>query len=186
MTRVVVTDVVLEVEADVLSGPVSEAAVLRELANCLAQQGFVVNVLHEIDPPLPRPGDVSTRTQHRRPAGRLLPLGTTQAAGRPGGNLPRHRSEEAPMLWVGGPYAGVRPPGRLLEDGLLIGSDPECDLVLSGIEPVQAQVRHEDGTWLVRVVAGVTRVDGIPVVGQVLRDGAVVEMGTHRLHYLES
>ena len=185
MTRVVVTDVVFEVEGDGPPGRIGDAALLRELVDCLAEQGIVVLVLHDLDPPLPRPGDVSTRDWQRRLAGRPRPLGSTWGAGRPVGNLAR-TDQRRPMLWAGEVFAGVRPPGRLLEDGLLIGSDPECDLVLPGIEPVQAQVRHERGAWLVHAIAGVTRVDGVPVVAQVLGEGSTIQLGQHRLTYLEA
>ncbi|WP_341925605.1 FHA domain-containing protein [Nocardioides psychrotolerans] len=71
-----------------------------------------------------------------------------------------------------------------LEDGMLIGSDPGCDLVLAGLEPVHARIVHDDrDEWVIKAIEGITRVHGAPVVAQILRTGARVELGSHRLAY---
>lgn len=87
-----------------------------------------------------------------------------------------------PALEAVGP--GQRQPIFWLEHGMLIGSDPGCDLVLPGLEPVHARIVHDErDEWVIKAVEGVTRVHGAPVVAQILRTGARVDLGPHRLAY---
>lgn len=73
---------------------------------------------------------------------------------------------------------------RLHTDDVTIGSDPGCDVVLSGLEAVHARLRHdEDDEWVVDAAAGVTRVHGGPVTSQRLRTGSVIQVGDHRLAF---
>jgi len=62
-----------------------------------------------------------------------------------------------------------------------IGSDQGCDIVLDGLEPVQAEVRHDqdDEYVLVRTDGRpvATRVNGAPVDRSLLRTAARVEVG---------
>ena len=71
-----------------------------------------------------------------------------------------------------------------LHDGLSLGSGPDADVRLPGLQPVHAVLRHdEDDEWVVEAVAGVTRVHGAPVVRQLLRTGARVNVGPHHLAF---
>ena len=80
---------------------------------------------------------------------------------------------------------GERTPVYWLHDGMTIGSDPGNDVVLPGLEPQHARVVHDEADeWVVLSVAGVTRVHGAPVVRQILRTGARVELGDHALAYV--
>lgn len=69
-----------------------------------------------------------------------------------------------------------------LHDGMTIGSHPGCSIVLSGLAPVQARLRHDErDEWVVDAVSGVTRVHGAAVVSQILRTGTRVDVGGHSL-----
>lgn len=73
-------------------------------------------------------------------------------------------------------------PVHRLRDGMTIGSDPGCSIVLSGLAPVHARVRHDErDEWVVDAVAGVTRVHGAAVRSQILRTGSRVDVGSHSL-----
>jgi len=122
------------------------------------------------------------------PPGTVLPLfptmsrlarravGTTHDPARGGG------ARLVPVVEAVG--AGERQPNFWLTHGMLIGSDPGCDLVLPGLEPVHARIVHDErDEWVIKAVEGVTRVHGAPVVAQILRTGTRVELGTHRLAY---
>lgn len=82
-------------------------------------------------------------------------------------------------------WGNERPPVHWLAAEFTIGSSPECDLVLSGLAPHHASVRHrtEDDEYVVVAADGVTRVHGAPVDQQVLRTGARLEVGSHTLVY---
>lgn len=65
-------------------------------------------------------------------------------------------------------------------DVTTIGSDVDCDIRLSGLEPVHAEIRHDadDEFVLVRVGRpGSTRVHGAPVDTARLRTGSRVDVG---------
>lgn len=69
-----------------------------------------------------------------------------------------------------------------LHDGMTIGSDAGCSIVLPGLAPVQARLRHDErDEWVVDAVSGVTRVHGAAVVSQILRTGTRVDVGVHSL-----
>ncbi len=79
---------------------------------------------------------------------------------------------------------GERSPVFWLHDGLSLGSDPSNDVCLPGLAPRHARIVHDDADeWLVVAVEGVTRVHGAPVVRQILRTGARVEIGPYALAY---
>lgn len=81
-------------------------------------------------------------------------------------------------------WPGERAPVYRLRDQMTLGSHPSCDVVLDGLEPVHARIRHDDiDEWVIDEVGGVTRVHGAPVVSQLLRTGARVELGEHQLAY---
>lgn len=69
----------------------------------------------------------------------------------------------------------------------LIGSAPECDIRLDGLEPVHAVVRHDEADELVlhdRSAAGTTLVNGAPARrGRILRTGSRVSVGEWTLAY---
>ena len=71
-----------------------------------------------------------------------------------------------------------------LSDGMTIGSGSECDVRLPDLEQVHAVIRHdEEDEWVIRALAGVTRVHGVAVVSQILRTGARVDLGPHTFGY---
>lgn len=85
---------------------------------------------------------------------------------------------------------------RLPESGALIhplrsssttiGSDPSCDIQLSGLAPLHAVVEHDAHDELVihdRAGLRTTRVNGVPVERRVLRTGARIEVGNWILAY---
>ena len=79
---------------------------------------------------------------------------------------------------------GERSPIFWLSDGMTIGSDPSNDVCLPGLEAQHARIVHDDADeWVVVAVEGVTRVHGAPVVRQILRTGARVELGPYVLAY---
>lgn len=65
-----------------------------------------------------------------------------------------------------------------------IGSHPDCDLVLPGLQDHHATVQHDDADeYVVLAHAADVRVHGAPVTRQVLRSGSRVEVGEHVLAY---
>lgn len=75
---------------------------------------------------------------------------------------------------------------RLRDDVTTLGSSPDCDIRLPGLEPVHAEIRHndQDEFVLVRIAdAAVTRVYGAPVDSAILRTGSGVDLGSWRLSY---
>lgn len=67
-----------------------------------------------------------------------------------------------------------------------IGSAPDCDIRLPGLAPRHAEVRHDsrDEYVLVRLSgAGVTRVNGAPVVTSVLRTASRLQLGEWTLSF---
>ena len=66
----------------------------------------------------------------------------------------------------------------LQSDCTTIGSDAECDIVLAGLAPFHAEVRHDDSDEFVVVARdGEVRVHGEPTTRRVLRTSARVELG---------
>jgi hypothetical protein len=97
-----------------------------------------------------------------------------------GGGLPRLVLEKE-HLW-----AGERQPIFWLGDGTTtIGSGPDCDVRLPGLEAEHAVVhRTDDDEFVVEPVAGDTHVHGARYGGRiVLRTGARIEVGPHVLAY---
>ena len=79
-------------------------------------------------------------------------------------------------------WAGERPPVYRLTERATIGSDPTCDIRLTGLEPLHAVVDHDDrDEYVVTAVDGVVRVHGAAIERQMLRTGTRVEVGTHCL-----
>ncbi len=74
---------------------------------------------------------------------------------------------------------------RLRADVTSIGAGPDCDIRLPGLEPLHAEIRHDDGDEfvLVRIGGGDTRVNGAPVDRAVLRTASRVEVGTWTLSF---
>lgn len=76
-----------------------------------------------------------------------------------------------------------------LKPGTTIGSAPECDLQLAGIDPVQAEVRRddEDEYLLVPVGTSPTVVNGRPVTGeQLMRTGTRIQLGRWTVSYFRA
>ncbi|TIC81334.1 hypothetical protein E8D34_18245 [Nocardioides sp. GY 10113] len=83
------------------------------------------------------------------------------------------------MVWP-----GDRQPIFWLTERVVLGSGPEADIRLPGLEPVHAVIEHDDrDEYVVTAVAGVTRVHGARVARTLLRTGARLEVGDHRLVY---
>jgi len=81
-------------------------------------------------------------------------------------------------------WVGERQPVYWLGEETVIGSDPGCDVVLPGLAPRHAVVRHEeDDEFVVATLEGPTRVHGGLVDRQMLRTGSRVSVGSHRLVY---
>lgn len=75
-----------------------------------------------------------------------------------------------------------RPPTYWLGETTVIGSDPDCDVVLAGLEPRHAVIDHVEGDeYVVTASGGDTRVHGAGALGQVLRTGARLDLGDHVL-----
>lgn len=72
----------------------------------------------------------------------------------------------------------------LEEDMVSIGGTPDSDIVLAGLEPLHAEVVHDEADeFVVRARGGVVRVGGAPVESQVLRSGARVQVGRWTLAF---
>lgn len=68
----------------------------------------------------------------------------------------------------------------LRKDVTTIGGDAGCDIVLPGLDPVHAEVRHDEADEFVLVRTsrpGATRVNGAPVNRSVLRTATRIEVG---------
>jgi len=109
-----------------------------------------------------------------------MPVTTTHGA--PGAGEPR-------LVGVPGaaPWPGDRQPVfSLTHGGTTIGSDPCCDVVLTGLDPVQGEVRwtHEDEFVFVhRGSTMPSRVNGERVRERLLRTGSRVQLGSWTFTY---
>ena len=115
----------------------------------------------------------------------LAPTFQRRVRRRPGTTHDPHRGGGARLVLVReAVWPGERQPIFWLTEGLTIGSDPGCDVVLPGLAPLHARLVHDDADeWVVSAVDGVTRVHGAPVGAAVLRTGARVDLGPHHLVY---
>jgi hypothetical protein len=94
-----------------------------------------------------------------------------------------------PRLVVPADPAATPPRSRRvhqLADRIVVGSDPSCDIVLSGLAPHHAVVRRTpDDEFVVTPLDGAARVDGAPVVTDgLLRTGRRVQLGSWTLTYV--
>jgi hypothetical protein len=82
-------------------------------------------------------------------------------------------------------WAGERQPIFWLRDGdTTIGSASTCDIVLPGLDPLHATVRHDErDEYVLSSPTALTRVHGARVREQVLRTGARVDLGRWQLVY---
>lgn len=74
----------------------------------------------------------------------------------------------------------------LRDDVTTIGSGADCDIRLSGLEPLHAEIRHDDDDEFVLSRIGSTaetRVHGAPVQSAILRTGSVIDLGETRLTF---
>ena len=82
-----------------------------------------------------------------------------------------------------GPYprVGDRPRVFVLRDDITtIGTGPDCDIRLPGLEPLHAEIRHDDEDEFVLQRMGTTadtRVHGVPVESAILRTGCGIDLG---------
>lgn len=116
-------------------------------------------------------------TMARRPRG---PVTTTHDPDRGG----------SPRLILGlGPYAWAdeRPTEFMLRDDVTtIGSGPECDIQLSGLELLHAEIRHDEADEFVLTRIGSTadtRVRGAPVQSAILRTGCGITLDEWHLSF---
>ncbi len=99
-----------------------------------------------------------------------------------GGGNPR-------LIMAPGPYPRLGDPQEVfaLRDKVTtIGSAPDCDITLDGLEPLHAEVRHDgmDEFVLVRVASpGSTRVNGARVDSALLRTGSGIELNEWRMSF---
>ncbi len=86
----------------------------------------------------------------------------------------------------GAPSGDDRQVFALRPDSTTIGSSPDCDIVLDGLAPFHAEVRHDaDDEYVVvrRVAPGGVRVNGEPVAARILRTGSRLGVGAWTLTY---
>ncbi len=108
------------------------------------------------------------------------PVTTTHAA--PGAGNPR-------LILAPSPYPTPDEAQRAfpLRMGVTtIGSDPGCDIVLAGLEPVHAEVRHDENDEYVLVALagpGETRVNGDLVTSALLRTASRIRLGQRTLSF---
>ena len=82
-----------------------------------------------------------------------------------------------------GPYprVGERPHVFMLRDDVTtIGTGADCDIRLPGLEPMHAEIRHDDEDEFVLKRIGIaadTRVHGAPVQSAILRTGCGIDLG---------
>lgn len=110
----------------------------------------------------PRPPVTTTHDPHRGGNPRLIvPLG--QYA----------RQEDRPQVFP------------LRDDVTTIGGGHDCDIWLPGLEPLHAEIRHddEDEFVLVRIGTGSIRVHGAAVESAILRTGSGIDLGRWHLSY---
>jgi hypothetical protein len=109
-----------------------------------------------------------------------MPVTTTHAA--PGAGNPR-------LILAPSPHPLPDEPQHVfpLRAGITtIGSDPSCDIVLPGLEPVHAEVRHDEYDEFVLVAGSVTgsvRVNGAVVARSLLRTAFRVRLGAHTMSF---
>jgi len=119
------------------------------------------------------------------PTFRVQPRRVTTTHDAAGGGRPR-------LLFSAGPasYAGQSVRSFYLRPGVTtIGSGPDCDLQLSGMDELQAEVRRNDDDEYVLVARSSpdsTRLNGRPVTDGVLRTGSRIELGTRTMSYFRS
>lgn len=79
-------------------------------------------------------------------------------------------------------WAGERLPSYRLRERTTIGSAPDCDICLPGLEPQHAVIEHDHrDEYVVTALDGSTSVHGMRVEQQLLRTGSRLEVGEHRL-----
>ncbi|MGI8612419.1 MAG: FHA domain-containing protein [Nocardioidaceae bacterium] len=101
-----------------------------------------------------------------------------------------HRGGNPRLIMPLGPYP--RLDDRLTvfplrDDVTTIGGGIDCDIRLPGLEPLHAEIRHDDQDEfvLVRIGSGASpRVHGAPVETAILRTGSRVDLGPWQLSYL--
>jgi FHA domain len=85
------------------------------------------------------------------------------------------------------PREGDRPTVfQLLDDVTTIGAGADCDIRLPGLEPLHAEIRHDDEEEFVLKQIGSTtdtRVHGAPVQSAILRTGCGVDLGEWHLPF---
>jgi hypothetical protein len=83
-----------------------------------------------------------------------------------------------------GDWLGRQPAFRLRRDVVTIGSDEQCNVCLPGLEPVHAEVHHdEDDEFFVVATGGDVRVNGERVPRQLLRTASRVGVGPWTLTF---
>lgn len=101
-----------------------------------------------------------------------------------------HRGGNPRLLLAVGPYPRADDRQQVFElrgDVTTIGGGAECDIRLLGLEPLQAEVRHDhkDDFVLVRIAsAGSTKVFGRQIDTAVLRTGCGIDLGNWHLSYV--
>lgn len=122
----------------------------------------------------------------------LTPIAPTMARRRRHHVTTTHASDRGgnPRLIVPlGPYprASDRPRVFMLRnDVTTIGAGPDCDIRLPGLQPLHAEIRHDDEDEFVlhRIEpAADTRVHGVPVQSAILRTGSGIDLGELHLSF---
>ena len=122
----------------------------------------------------------------------LTPIAPTMA-GRPGRRVttthdPDRGGNPRLILPLGAyPREGDRPTVFPLRDDVTtIGSGADCDIRLAGLEPLHAEIRHDDEDEFVLTRIGSTaetRVHGAPVHSAILRTGSGIDLGERHLTF---
>ena len=100
-----------------------------------------------------------------------------------------HRGGNPQLVMPLGPYARAEDRPRvfpLRNHVTTIGGDSDCDIWLPGLEPLSAEIRHDDVDEFVLVrmgSAGSIRVHGAPVDTAILRTGCGIDLGRWQLSY---
>jgi hypothetical protein len=125
------------------------------------------------------------------PPATLFPVAPTMAR-RPRGSVttthdPNHGGNPR-LIMAPGPHPGVndRPAEFALRDDVTtVGSAAYCNIRLPGLEPLHAEVRHDerDEFVLVRIGNADTRVHGGPVESAMLRTGSGIDLGQWHLSF---
>lgn len=127
----------------------------------------------------PKPG-----LEEEEPLLRRLSLAVTQASSpTPETDTSRESEPVARLVVTAGPATAG--PFALNNRPLVLGSDEDSDIVLTGIAARQARLWYREGRFMIHSLANspMTLINGRPVVWAVLEDGRLLSIGPYRLRF---